>query len=72
MTPFSNCRKTGVCRAWKATFGWLDCHGVEYFVHQTAIRAPGVSFRSLVPGAQYTFETAQGPKGLLAVDVRPL
>jgi CspA family cold shock protein len=66
-------RCTGTVARWKATFGFIvGDDGREFFCHQTAIRAPGTSFRSLVPQQRVSFEITRGPKGLLAVDVRPV
>ncbi|TWT45744.1 putative cold shock protein A [Phycisphaerae bacterium RAS1] len=52
-------------------FGFIQSDdGQDIFVHQTEIKAEG--YRSLAEGAKVEFETTQGPKGLKAVNVRPL
>jgi CspA family cold shock protein len=43
--------------------------GQDVFVHQTEIKIEG--YRSLQEGAKVEFETAQGPKGPKATNVRP-
>ena len=44
--------------------------GDDVFVHHTAIESDG--FRSLQENQQVEFSVEQGPKGLQAVNVRPL
>jgi CspA family cold shock protein len=44
--------------------------GDDVFVHFSAISGDG--FRSLSEGQRVEFSVEQGPKGLRAVDVRPL
>lgn len=53
-------------------FGFItqDSGGPDVFCHHTAIQAEG--FRSLVEGQRVEFETKQGPKGLQALNVRPI
>jgi cold shock protein len=50
-------------------FGFISQeNGPDLFVHHTAIVAGG--FRSLAEGDRVEFDTAQGPKGLQATNVR--
>lgn len=51
-------------------FGFITPNGggEDLFVHHTEIQGSG--FRSLQDGEQVEFETAQGRKGLQAVNVR--
>lgn len=52
-------------------FGFIQSdEGQDVFVHQSEIKVEG--YRSLAEGAKVEFETTQGPKGLKAVNVRPL
>ncbi len=44
--------------------------GADVFVHHTAIQMNG--FRSLEEGQAVEFDLQEGPKGLQAVDVRPV
>jgi CspA family cold shock protein len=43
--------------------------GEDVFVHFSAIRMEG--YKTLSEGAEVTYEIAQGPKGLQAVNVYP-
>ena len=47
-----------------------DDGGEDLFVHFTGIE--GTGFKTLEEGAYVTFETAQGKKGLQAVNVTPV
>ena len=50
-------------------FGFIEVEGgKDVFVHHSAITAEG--FKSLREGDEVAFETAQGPKGPNATDVR--
>lgn len=50
-------------------FGFIQSDdGQDIFVHQTEIKVDG--FRTLAEGAKVEFETAKGPKGLKATNVR--
>ena len=53
-------------------FGFItqDGGGPDVFCHHTAISADG--FRTLAEGQRVEFETKQGPKGLQALNVRPV
>ena len=53
-------------------FGFItqDGGGPDVFCHHTAINADG--FRTLAEGQRVEFETKQGPKGLQALNVRPV
>jgi CspA family cold shock protein len=52
-------------------YGFLSREaGDDVFVHHTAIEGHG--FRSLSENQRVEFAVEQGPKGLRAVDVRPL
>jgi len=65
-------RKIATCTAWKATFGFLvDAEGNTFFAHQTGVRAPGESFRCLIPGERYSFEIKPSSRGPCAVDIQP-
>ena len=44
--------------------------GVEVFVHFSAIQGEG--FKSLSEGQKVAYDVQQGPKGLQAVNVRPV
>lgn len=44
--------------------------GNDVFVHHTSIQIDG--FRTLSEGQQVEFDIQQGPKGLLALNVRPV
>lgn len=44
--------------------------GSDVFVHHSAIQMSG--YRSLEEGQRVEFVVQQGPKGLMATDVRPL
>jgi cold shock protein len=44
--------------------------GADVFVHHTAIQMNG--FRALEEGQAVEFELQEGPKGLQAIDVRPV
>ena len=47
-----------------------DDGGEDLFVHYTGIEGSG--FKTLEEGAQVTFETSQGKKGLQAINVTPV
>jgi len=50
-------------------FGFIEVEGnKDVFVHHSAITGEG--FKSLKEGDEVEFETAKGPKGLNATDVR--
>ncbi len=50
-------------------FGFIEVEGgKDVFVHHSAITGEG--FKSLKEGDEVEFETAQGPKGLNAANVR--
>ena len=52
-------------------FGFiLDRYGQEVFVHHSVIE--GTGFRSLREGQKVAYAVTDGPKGLLAVRLRPL
>lgn len=53
-------------------FGFIqpDGGGDDVFAHFTAIQMDG--FRTLRQGGRVSFELAQGPKGVLAHDIRAL
>ncbi len=53
-------------------FGFItqDSGSEDVFCHHSAIQGSG--FRSLVEGQKVEFETTKGPKGLQAVNVRPI
>lgn len=53
-------------------FGFItqDNGGPDVFCHHTAIVAEG--FRTLAEGQRVEFETKKGPKGLQALNVRPV
>ena len=44
--------------------------GNDVFVHHTAIEMSG--YRTLEEGQQVSFEVQQGPKGLMATNVKPV
>jgi CspA family cold shock protein len=44
--------------------------GADVFVHHSAIQMSG--YRSLEEGQRVEFELQEGPKGLMAANVRPL
>jgi CspA family cold shock protein len=51
-------------------FGFISqADGDDVFVHHTAIQMTG--YRALSEGQAVEFEVEQGPKGLMAKDVRP-
>lgn len=51
-------------------FGFIVSEdGRDVFVHQSEIKVDG--FRTLAEGAKVEYESAQGPKGPKAVNVRP-
>ncbi len=50
-------------------FGFIEVEGgKDVFVHHSALTGEG--FKSLKEGDEVEFETAQGPKGLNAANVR--
>ena len=53
-------------------FGFIspDDGGKDLFVHHTGIAGDG--FRSLSEGSKVFYESESGPKGLKAIDVRPV
>lgn len=53
-------------------FGFItqDAGGDDVFVHHSNIQMDG--FKTLSEGQQVEFETQKGPKGLAAVNVRPV
>ncbi|HET8927333.1 MAG TPA: cold-shock protein [Microbacterium sp.] len=53
-------------------FGFIapDDGGADVFAHYTAIESSG--YRSLEENQRVEFETAEGPKGLQAANIRPL
>ena len=52
-------------------FGFLSQDdGEDVFVHYSSIQASG--FKNLTEGQAVEFEVQKGPKGLQAVNVRPL
>jgi CspA family cold shock protein len=53
-------------------FGFIapDDGGADVFAHYTAIEANG--YRTLEENQRVEFETAQGPKGLQAANIRPI
>lgn len=53
-------------------FGFIspDDGGADVFAHYTAIASSG--YRSLEENQRVEFETAEGPKGLQAANIRPL
>jgi len=53
-------------------FGFIapDDGGADVFAHYTAIDASG--YRSLEENQRVEFETAEGPKGLQAANIRPI
>ncbi|HYY21892.1 MAG TPA: cold-shock protein [Thermoleophilaceae bacterium] len=53
-------------------FGFIspDDGGKDLFVHHTGIAGDG--FRSLSEGSKVSYESESGPKGLKAIDVRPV
>ncbi len=53
-------------------FGFIapDDGGADVFAHYTAIAASG--YRSLEENQRVEFETAEGPKGLQAANIRPI
>jgi len=52
-------------------YGFIaQTEGEDVFVHHSAIQMNG--YRSLEEGQSVEFEVTEGPKGLQAVEVRPL
>lgn len=53
-------------------FGFIEpeAGGADVFAHFSAIQMEG--FRTLRQGSKVSFETIQGPKGLLAQNIMPL
>ena len=53
-------------------FGFItqDDGGADVFAHHTAIESDG--FRNLEENQRVAFDVTQGPKGLQAVNIRPL
>lgn len=52
-------------------FGFIQQeNGPDVFVHYSSIDMSG--YRALEEGQEVNFEITQGPKGLLAAEVRPL
>ena len=53
-------------------FGFItqDAGGEDVFVHHSNIQMDG--FKTLSEGQQVEFDTQKGPKGLAAVNVRPV
>ena len=53
-------------------FGFIeqDDGGPDVFVHHSVIDMAG--YRSLEEGQRVSYETAQGPKGIQAANVRPI
>jgi cold shock protein len=66
--------KTGTVKWFSDTkgFGFItpDDGGDELFVHFSSIKVEG--YRSLQESQRVSFDETTGPKGKLAVDVRPL
>jgi cold shock protein len=48
-------------------FGFIDCDGVDYFIHYKEIKGEG--FKLLKQGEQVIFEPSKSPKGFLAKSV---
>lgn len=65
---------TGIVKWFNAEkgFGFIapDGGGADVFAHYTAIESSG--YRSLEENQRVEFETAEGPKGLQAANIRPL
>ena len=53
-------------------FGFIapDGGGADVFAHFSAVNMDG--FRSLKEGGRVSYEVVQGPKGLMAQDIRPM
>jgi len=51
-------------------FGFIETAEGDVFVHYSAVQQEG--FRTLREGQEVELEVTQGPKGLQAVNVRPL
>jgi len=63
----------GTCIKWLGPFGFiLGDDGIEYFAHQTAIRAERGKFRTLIPGERYTFDEENSQRGPQAVGISRL
>ena len=51
-------------------FGFIASeNGQDIFVHRTGLAAP---YSKLQPDSEVVFETKQGEKGLMAVNVKPI
>ena len=50
-------------------FGFIDCNGVQYFFHRSAVR--GGDFNRLQKSQEVTFIVRPSPKGPRAEDVAP-
>ena len=53
-------------------FGFIapDGGGADVFAHFSAVNMDG--FRTLKEGGRVSFEVVQGPKGMMAQDIRPV
>ena len=53
-------------------FGFIapDGGGADVFAHFSAVNMDG--FRTLKEGGRVSFEVVQGPKGMMAQDIRPM
>lgn len=65
----STANAIGLVKWWNDSkgYGWLDCNGVDVFVHYTAIITEG--FKTLAEGQAVKFELIDGPKGPQAANV---
>lgn len=63
--------QTGVVRKIRDGYGFIAGNdGTDYFLHWTAMREGGPTFRDLKVGNRVTFQAINAPKGPRAIEVQ--